>query len=180
MKYFNFSLFAAIFFLTLFGCGKEESAPEIPKSGEPFARALRMEYYFSNEFGDDLLIPQNEIVRPLTFELRGDSLYFHGNSEIDLNPEKEKYYWNTVLYGRKGYRDFQFFVQISESDIDTLTVEYRYTTGATGGDGIYANIDKLYYNQTLIRSMENTHVEFVPEEIHITKSNGRTLVSIEK
>lgn len=90
------------------------------------------------------------------------------------------YYWSSAIYGRKGYRDFQFFVQLSESDIDTITAEFWYTTGADGRDGIYANIDRLYNNEALIRACEITSSEFIPEEIFITKDNGRTVITFEE
>jgi len=182
----NFLLFILTFFsflILLLSCEKEN---EIPKTSEPFARASNMKFYFRSTDCIDLLNTVNNI-RPIAFDFTieipaqatfEDSInYFYNNSFISYNSLLEKYYWQTPIYGKKGYIKHQFYVSISENDIDTLKAEFRYTTGADGGDGIYANIEKLSYNGIAIRHSENKSSEFVPENIFITKQNGKTTIS---
>ena len=167
-----------------------EEENEIPKTGEPFWRASNMKFYFINQSGEDLLSSENNEIRPIKFdftldipeqETYMDSInYFSESSSISYNSEFEKYYWQTPINGKEGYLSHQFYVFISEGDIDTIRAEFRYTTGAyDGGDGIYANIDMLTYNGIIIRSGENTSTEFIPENIFILKENGKTTITFE-
>ncbi|MDA3907402.1 MAG: hypothetical protein PF484_15125 [Bacteroidales bacterium] len=176
----NYLKLSAIVFSLLLFTSACEKFKRIPKTGEPFYRAQSMKYYFSNELGDDLLIPEDSIIKPIAFEDKGDSLFFQSRSRIDYDNQLGNYYWKTGIFGRQGYINYQFYIKISETDVDTLTVKFRYTTEGLVGGGTYANIDKLYYNETLIRSGENTSSEFIPERIFIMKDNERTLVSVEK
>ncbi len=183
---FNIFIFSC---LLLFSACEEEVL--IPKTGEPFGRGNTIKFYFCDGAGNDLLNLRNNTILPVTFEdtinlpeppTENDTLhYYYNGGVIKYDLETEKYYWRAVIYGKEGYTRHQFYVYISESDIDTIKAEFRYTTGAyDGGDGIYANIDKLSYNDVVIRRGENTTSEFVPENIHITKENGNTTISIDQ
>lgn len=162
-------------------CNSNNTEPEILNTGEPFARAQTMRFYFRNETGEDLLDSMNDnSIRPVFFVNESDdTLFFPDRNQVDIKVDNGKYYWTTMIYGKEGYHDYQFYVKVTDSDIDTISAYFRYSLGADGGNGIYANIEKLYYNETLIRSDENTPCEFAPQNIYITKETGKTIVGFE-
>lgn len=170
-------LIFSISLLTLFSCNKDNEL-DIPKTGEPFARAQNMKYYYSDESSNDLLNSENRIITPVTFEYLNDTIWYHEN-RTEYNDEIEKFYCMFYAWGRAGYVDHQYFVKLSENDTDTIDVKYRYSTGADGGNGFYSNIDKFYYNGILIRRGENTSSEWVPENIYILKTKGKTSISFD-
>jgi hypothetical protein len=185
----NIKLLISFFCVTLTSCNSDE----ITQTGEPFARANQLQLYFSNDANADLLDLNNNIILPVTYEesyipsslppitnpLRYD--YIGGTIEYDL--KIQKYYWNTVITGKQGYVNNKIYVRISEKDIDTLDVKFKFTKGAIGSpNGYYALIDKLYYNGTLIlQEYPNDDIIIDNDrKIFIQKKGSITVISFMK
>ncbi|WP_264564943.1 hypothetical protein [Flavobacterium sp. N3904] len=107
--------------------------------------------------------------------------YIYAGGVIEYNSEIKKYYWNTVITGKQGYQNNKIFVRISEKDTDTLEVKFKFKREAmNGGNGIYAYIEKLYYNGTLIleeNSKPGASIEY-NKRVYIQKKEKKTLISL--
>jgi len=166
-------------------CDSDENS----QTGEPFARANQLQLYYSNETNSDLLNLNNNTIFPITYE---DSYiapnlppitdllrYDYDGGVIKYDSEIKKYYWNTAITGKQGHQKNRIYIRISEKDTDTLDVKFKFTKGATGGNGNYAYINKLYYNGTLILE-ENSNPGALIENkkrVYIQKKEKKTLIS---
>lgn len=188
-NYLKFSTIIFFFFILIASC---EESEEIPKTGEPFARGTGIQFYYSNDQGEDLLDLRDNTILPVAFQdtfqlpeppTDEDTIrYYYDGGKIIYDTEINRYFWNTFIYGRSGYVEHQFYVRLSENDIDTIDVEFSFTTDNVIGSDIYAYIDKLFYNGTLIRHEiqgENSGSEYTPEKIFIQKDNGKTIITFD-
>lgn len=186
----NTILFIAFFSITLTGCSSNED--EIPQTGEPFALANQLQLYFSSDTKTDLLDLTNNTILPVTYEelyipstlppITNLLRYNYEGGVIEYDSETKKYYWNTVITGKQGYKNNRIFVRISEKDTDTIDVKFKFKREAmNGGNGIHAYIEKLHYNGTLIQ-------EEIPipgnikynERVFIQKKGNKTMISFPK
>jgi hypothetical protein len=189
MKTLKFILIALLFTGFFSSCTKDD-VPTVPVTGEPFGRATMLKFYFSSDTNSDLLNLNNNVLLPVSYEnnfkipnppTSSNSLrYIYDGGDIQYDPNTNKYAWNTIIYGKKGYLTNKFYIRISETDTDTLDVNYKYSNGAIGGDGWYANIDKLYYNGTLIlhESLDKNSVSTAShDKVFIKKIGKKTTIS---
>ena len=180
-----------VFTLIMFFISCENESEIIPKTGEPFARGNTVKFYYSNGSGVDLLNLKNNVILPVSFEdtvpiverpsLNDTLYYYYDGGVIKFDSELERYYWLTPIYGKQGYEKHQFYVKISETDIDTFDVEFSYTTEDIVGADFYAYIDKLFYNGTLIMQeiVGDNGREYSNDKIFIQKDNGKTIISFD-
>ena len=179
-------LIIAFFCIALTSCNSDE----ITKTGEPFARANQLQLYYSSDTKTDLLDLTNNTILPVTYEesyipstlppITNTLRYDYVGGVIKYDSETKKHYWNTAITGKQGYENNRIFVRISEKDTDTLDVKFKFTKGATGGDGNYAYIDKLFYNGTLIleeNSNPGASIEY-NKRVYIQKKEKKTLISL--
>ena len=183
-------IFSVLLFIGFFGsCSKDESET-VPTTGEPFGRATMLKFYFSSDTNSDLLNLTNNVILPVSYEdsftvpnsptASNNVRYIYDGGDIRYDSEIQKYAWNTIIYGKKGYLTNKFYVRISETDTDTINVNYKYSNGAMGGDGWYANIDKLYYNGVLIlqESLDKNSVTVSShDKVFIKKTGKKTAIS---
>jgi len=189
MKTLKLILIALLFTGFFSSCSKDE-VPTVPVTGEPFGRATMLKFYFSSDTNSDLLNLNNNVILPVSYEnnftvpsppTSSNGLrYFYDGGDIQYDAKTDKYAWNTIIYGKMGYLTNKFYVRISETDTDTINVNYKYSYGAIGGDGWYANIDKLYYNGTLIlhESQDVNSVTIAShDKVFIKKVGKKTIIS---
>jgi hypothetical protein len=169
------------------------NSDEISKTGEPFARANQLQLYYSSDTKTDLLDLTNNTILPVTYEesyipstlppISNTLRYVYVGGVIEYNSEIKKYYWNTVITGKQGYQNNKIFVRISEKDTDTIDVKFKFKREAmNGGNGIYAYIEKLYYNGTLIleeNSKPGASIEY-NKRVYIQKKEKKTMISFPK
>ena len=188
MRNINIIKLLFLILMTTSSCDKQE---EIPATGEPFGRANSLKFYFSNENSNDLLNLKDNPLLPVTYETNFsipeqpsaiDTLqYYYCGEEIKFDTKSRYYYWNTTIPGKQGYRKNQFYVRLSEKDIDTMDVEFSFVRGKglVGGD-VYAYIDKLYYNGKLImEECQNCDYlyRYSHQQVLIHKLGDRTTIS---
>jgi len=178
-----------VFSIFIISC--EEESETVPKTGEPFYRGNTVKFFYSDNNGVDLLDLRNNVILPISFEdtiptvespSQNDTLnYYYDGGTIKYDSELERYYWTTLIYGKRGYKKHQFYVKISETDIDTFDVEFTYTTEGVIGGEYYAYIDKLFYNGTLIMQeiVGDNGREYSNEKIFIEKDNGKTIITFD-
>lgn len=178
-------LFVTLVCIAMTSCNSDE----IPNNGEPFARANQLQLYYSSDTNSDLLDLNNNTILPITYEgsyiapnlppITDLQRYDYNGGVIKYDTEIQKYYWNTAITGKQGNPKNRIYVKISEIDTDTLDVKFKFTKGATGGNGNYAYIEKLYYNGTLILE-ENSNpgalIEY-KKRVFIQKKGNKTVIS---
>lgn len=172
-------------------CSSNEDEPN-PETAEPFIRANQLQFYFSNPTNADLLDLNNNIILPIAYEGKYTPItlppkndnnpkkYFYNGGSIEYDSAIQKYYWNTVITGKKGIKQNKIFVRISETDTDTLDVKFKFTKDAIGtSDGFYAYIEKLYYNSTLIHEENSNKKALIDpvKRVFIQKNGKKTLIS---
>ena len=183
------SLFIFITLLTITACKK---SLEIPKTGFEFARANDLHFYYIDGSGRDLLNLKNHPLLPVTFRdtacqpaspnLSDSLFYYFCGSSINYDSETKLYYFNTAILGKQGYETEESFIKVNDEDIDTLKAYFHYILGASGGEGIYAYVDKLYYNGILItaeKTVPGYANSFTHKKIFIMKENGITKITSE-
>jgi len=187
MKTIKFILVVLLFTGFFSSCIKDETAPV---TGEPFGRANQLKFYFSSDTNPDLLNLNSNVILPVSYETSfiipnpptssNNLRYVYDGGDIQYDPKTDKYTWNTIVYGKQGYLTNKFYVRISETDTDTINVNYKYSNGAIGGNGWYANIDKLYYNGILIlhESLDENLVSTAShDKVFIKKVGKKTTIS---
>jgi len=193
MKTIKLTFAILLLFSIIISCNKEETEVEIPKTGETFGLGSNLKFYFSSPTNTDLLDLNNNVILPVAFEesyeipnpptSSNNLRYNYAGGQIRLDSENEKFYWNTLILGKMGYENHQFYIMISENDIDTLDVKFKFTKEIMLGGGEYsAKIEKLYYNGTLIleQNLDNdSEINPSNEKIFIQKINDNTIISFE-
>jgi hypothetical protein len=187
----NTILLIAFFSIILTGCSSNDE--EIPQTGEPFARANQLQFFFSNDSNTDLLNLNNNTILPITYEnsyissnfptIIDPLRYDYQGGTIQYESKLKKYYWNTAITGKQGYINNRIYVGISEKDVDTIDVKFKFTKGAIGSaNGYYALIDKLYYNETLIFQEYPNNDMIIDNErnIFIQKKGTKTVITFMK
>ncbi|MDR6843531.1 hypothetical protein [Flavobacterium granuli] len=173
--------------ITLTSCSSNED--EIPQTGEPFWRANSLQFYYSNDTNTDLLDLNNNPIFPVTYEesyipsdlppITNPLRYNYKGGIIEYESKMQKYYWSTLIAGKQGYQNNRIFVRISEKDTDTIDVKFKFKREAmNGSNGIYAYIDKLYYNRTLIleeNSKPDASIEH-NKRVYIQKKGNKTVI----
>ena len=184
----NTILLVPLFCVILTSCSSSDD--EIPVTNEPFARANQLQLYYSSDTKTDLLDLNNNTILPVTYEesyvpsnlppIANLSRYDYPGGIIKYDSELKKHYWNTVITGKKGHVNNKIYIRISEKDIDTMDVKFKFTKGAIGSsDGYYALIDKLYYNGILILQeyLKNDILIDNKRKIFIQKKGTKTVIS---
>ena len=194
MKTIKLTFVILLLFSINISCDKDEETEfEIPKTRETFGLANNLKFYFSNPTNSDLLDLNNNVVLPIAFEdgytipnppnSSNNLRYNYVGGQIEFDSENEKFYWNTLILGKMGYENHQFYIMISENDIDTLDVKFKFTKGMSYGGGEYsAKVEKLYYNGTLIleQNLNNdSEIYSLNENIFVQKINDKTIISFE-
>lgn len=188
MKTLN--LFIAFFCIILTSCSSSDEEEQSPETAEPFVRENQLQFYFSSPTNADLLNLNNNIILPIAYEgkyspsnlpPKGNSFkYVYQGGTIEYDSAIDKYYWSTVITGKKGIKKNKIFVRISETDTDTLDVNFKFTKGEVAGPDIfYAYIEKLYYNDILIHE-ENSNKKLLIDpvkRIFIKKNGNKTAIS---
>ena len=183
------SLFICITLCTINACKK---TLEIPKTGYEFARGNDLRFYYIDGSNKDLLNLKNHPLLPVAFRDTAcqpvapnhsdSSFYSFCGCSINYDSESRFYYFNTAIFGKQGYETDEFYIKVTDEDVDTLKAYFHYTWGASGGDGIYAYVDKLYYNGILItteKTVSGTANSFTHKKIFILKENGKTKITSE-
>ncbi|WP_281635833.1 hypothetical protein [Flavobacterium marginilacus] len=188
MKTLN--IFIAFFCLTIISCSSSDNEEQDPETAEPFVRENQLQFYFSSPANTDLLNLNNNIIVPIAYEGKynpstlppknNSKKYVYQGGTIEYDAAIDKYYWSTGITGKKGIKKNTIFVRITETDTDTLDVNFKFTKGeGSGADKFYAYIEKLYYNDILIHEENsNKKIEIDPvKRIFIQKNGKKTLIS---
>ena len=182
----NFKIVTIILLLLLINssCDKDENIDF--ERDLSFTRGTNLRFYFSDNIGTDLLDLKNNKILPIPYEttivpidtfISNDSVLIYNECTIRYNNELGKFYWNISILGTEGITENQFYVKISENDVDTFNVEFTYYPPPNYLYKVY--IDNLYYNGKLIMQEkydENyEYIETLFEKVFIQKNYGVTI-----
>lgn len=184
------NLLIAFFCIIVTSCSSSSDEIQNPENHEPFIRENQLRFYFSNPTNADLLNLNNNVITPIAYEGKYNPSnlppknnaikYAYPGGIIEYDGAIDKYYWGTIIPGRKGIKKNKIFIRITETDTDTLDVTFKFTKGDVAGpDNFYAFIEKLYYNDTMILE-ENPNKKTLIDpvkRIFIQKNEKKTLIS---
>ncbi|MDR2919308.1 MAG: hypothetical protein LBV72_08095 [Tannerella sp.] len=156
-----------------------------------FVTSCRASFVFIDENGNDLInIDDGVSTYPFSFEKLpelyneevnpyGNGFLYNGNfNTIEFHTDLERYCWKTCLYGFDNVPSYKTYVQVGSFGIDSILTKYSFT-GDCIGRPICAQVEELYYNETLIYSSGKLSKIFEPEVVFIKKEKGKTSVITE-
>ena len=170
----------------------EKNQPETITDNSEFVRCNTIKFFFYKEDGKRLFDLKDTVnfpvsfvdsfIEPDTYINYGASgvLYNNNFDEIGFDSKKNDYYWRTGIRGLTNIKQSRIYIKLIDNDIDTLSVDFRFVQDIADGIFSYAYINRLLYNDVLIRSGEGKSNEFCPENIIIKKQGGKTVITTEE
>ncbi|MHB9143292.1 MAG: hypothetical protein ACYC25_15590 [Paludibacter sp.] len=154
MKKFIPLLIAIVSFTS---CAKENSKIERTESG--FGANLGLKFIFLDESNRDLIEKSNIKSYPITFKDNyseisstdiieyDNKVIYNGNiNTLTYNAEISKNVWQTIVYGFDNISEYETYVLFENNSVDTILVNYSFSTGDCMGRDYCPEITKVYYN----------------------------------
>lgn len=167
--------------LALMSC---EDNSEINKIESEFAMDLGLKFIFLDSEDNDLINREDTETYPVSYKSEytpisednitdyQNELHFNGCT-LTSDSETGKNVWETIVYGFDNIAKYKTYVRFANNDIDTLLVDYSFSTECLGRS-YCAEIEKAYYNGLLIYAKESA----TPDFVYITKSGEQTSIEL--
>jgi len=174
------------FFILFVSCDNDSFHEEESE----FVICSALKFVFVDANGSDMIDIDNVATYPFAFEKQPvmhdeeiksyeNSYFYNGNfNTLGFDSTIERYCWTTCLYGFDNVKSYNTYVHINSSDIDTISTKYSFSRDCEGRP-LYAEIEEMYYNNTLVYSNGKRSKKLEPQILYIKKENGETHVVIE-
>lgn len=171
------------------GDDKEVWYDSIPDGGF-FLRGNTLRFYYIDEKGNDLIDPDDLKTFPVSWhealdkplertydnlmDAESRSIRYNGNHNwIYYDSEEQLHYCTLSAYGDAAQSTFTFPMYVN-GDTDQMEITYKYTDQHILGGRYYGKIVSWKYNGTHVYSDDDE----LDKKVFITKSNGKTTVSL--